>query len=316
MKQEKRQRGRTDIRLALCALCMLTALLLSACKETGAQEEPADGIYQIYYLNSNRTKLAGASYRAQTDDPERLIAELAEQILKAPDHPDYQAILGERAALLGIHKEDNILYLNFNRDYCAVKPSREILCRAALAKTFTQIPGIDFISINCDGQPLWDSHGNPVGAFSGSDFVESVSDVNSFERVELKLYFANEAGDRLVPETRELVHNISTSMEKLVVEQLLAGPQSGAGAVLPKDTKILNVSLTDGVCYVNLDSSFLNGDPGTAEYIPVYALVNSLTELQTVTKVQITVAGSADVTYRNAISLASPLGREETYIQQ
>ena len=103
MKQEKRQRGRTDIRLALCALCMLTALLLSACKETGAQEEPADGIYQIYYLNSNRTKLAGASYRAQTDDPERLIAELAEQILKAPDHPDYQAILGERAGKSWMH---------------------------------------------------------------------------------------------------------------------------------------------------------------------------------------------------------------------
>ncbi len=219
---------------------------------------------------------------------------LAQQILKAPDYPDYQAILGDRTALLGIQKEDNILYLNFNREYSAAKPSREILCRAALAKTFTQIPGIDYISINCDGQPLWDSHGNPVGAFSGSDFVESVSDVNSFERVELKLYFANEAGDSLVPETRELVHNISTSMEKLVVEQLLAGPQGGAGAVLPKDTKILNVSLTDGVCYVNLDGSFLNGNPDMAEYIPVYALVNSLTELQTVTKVQITVAGSAD----------------------
>lgn len=315
MKQEKRQKGRADIRPVLCALCILMGLLFSACKETGAQEEPADGVYQIYYLNSNRTKLAAASYKTQTDDPDLLLGELAQQILKAPDYPDYQAILGDRTALLGIQKEDNILYLNFNREYSAAKPSREILCRAALAKTFTQIPGIDYISINCDGQPLWDSHGNPVGAFSGSDFVESVSDVNSFERVELKLYFANEAGDSLVPETRELVHNISTSMEKLVVEQLLAGPQGGAGAVLPKDTKILNVSLTDGVCYVNLDGSFLNGNPDMAEYIPVYALVNSLTELQTVTRVQITVAGSADVMYRNAISLASPLGREEKYIQ-
>ncbi len=167
MKQEKRQKGRADIRPVLCALCILMGLLFSACKETGAQEEPADGVYQIYYLNSNRTKLAAASYKTQTDDPDLLLGELAQQILKAPDYPDYQAILGDRTALLGIQKEDNILYLNFNREYSAAKPSREILCRAALAKTFTQIPGIDYISINCDGQPLWDSHGNPVGAFSG-----------------------------------------------------------------------------------------------------------------------------------------------------
>ena len=36
--------------------------------------------------------------------------------------------------------------------------------------------------------------------------------------------------------------------------------------------------------------------------------------LQTVNKVQITVNGSADVTYRNVISLAQPLEREEKYI--
>ena len=59
------------------------------------------------------------------------------------------------------------------------------------------------------------------------------------------------------------------------------------------------------MCYVNLDSTVLSG---------VYALVDSLTELQTVNKVQITVNGSADVVYRNSISLVSPLEREEKYI--
>ncbi len=83
----------------------------------------------------------------------------------------------------------------------------------------------------------------------------------------------------------------------------------------PKDTRILNVSLTDNICYVNLDSTFLNGEVEAADYIPVYALVNSLTELQTVNKVQITVNGSANVAYRNVISLAAPLEREEKYVE-
>ena len=81
-----------------------------------------------------------------------------------------------------------------------------------------------------------------------------------------------------------------------------------------KNTKVLNVSLTDNTCYVNLDSGFISGDTDVAEYIPIYAIVDSLTELQTVNKVQITVNGSADVTYRNVISLAQPLEREEKYI--
>ena len=234
-------------------LLYLTAVFLMCagicgCGQKEKNQTPEDGTYRIYYLNSTRTKLASVEYKTETTDQETLIGELAGQILAAPDNPDYQAALGEKVILLDIRKEENVLYLNFNKDYTAMKPTREILCRAALAKTFTQVAGIDYISINCDGQPLLDQQGNPVGAFSASDFVESISDVNSFERVELKLYFANEKKDLLVPETREVIHNVNTSLERLVVEQLIAGSQTGASPVLPKDTRILNVSLTDNIC--------------------------------------------------------------------
>lgn len=298
----------------LISLIFLT-LLLAGCRKEEMPSELEEGTYRIYYMNSSRTKLASVEYKTETTDQEQLIGELAGQILAAPEHPDYQAVLADKVLLLDMSKEDNILYLNFNKDYNSMKPAREILCRAALAKTFTQAEGIDYISINCDGQPLLDSYGSPVGAFSGTDFVEGISDVNSFERVVLKLYFANESRDGLTAETREVIHNMNTSVERLVVEQLIAGSQNGNHAVLPKDTRILNVSLTDNICYVNLDSNFLSGEVDAADYIPIYALVDSLTELQTVNKVQITVNGSANVMYRSSISLASPLERDEKYIE-
>ena len=134
----------------------------------------------------------------------------------------------------------------------------------------------------------------------------SITDIVGEER--------NEEKDGLVAEKREVFHSMNTSLERLVVEQLLAGSQNGGLSVMPKNTKVLNVSLTDNTCYVNLDSGFISGDTDVAEYIPIYAIVDSLTELQTVNKVQITVNGSADVTYRNVISLAQPLEREEKYI--
>ena len=300
-------------------LLYLTAVFLMCagicgCGQKEKNQTPEDGTYRIYYLNSTRTKLASVEYKTETTDQETLIGELAGQILAAPDNPDYQAALGEKVILLDIRKEENVLYLNFNKDYTAMKPTREILCRAALAKTFTQVAGIDYISINCDGQPLLDQQGNPVGAFSASDFVESISDVNSFERVELKLYFANEKKDLLVPETREVIHNVNTSLERLVVEQLIAGPeQKGHFATLPADLKILNLTVNDSVCYINFDSTFLNVKPELNEYIPIYSIVNSLCELTTVTKVRILVNGSQDVMFRDVVSLNAAFERNEEY---
>lgn len=304
---------RTGILLLLCFVIMIVLAGCSKKKEI-YQSEAEDGTYQIYYLNSTRSGVVSTSYRTQTTDDDVLIGELAGQILKTPENPEYQAVLSDKVEFLDIHRNENVLTLNFNQEYAGMKASREILCREALAKTFTQLDGIDYISIECEGQPLLDTRGNPVGAIAGSDFVDSISDVNSYEKVELTLYFAGEEKDTLVAEKREVFHSMNTSLERLVVEQLLAGSQNGGLSVIPKNTKILNVSLTDNTCYVNLDSGFVSGDIDVAEYIPVYAIVDSLTELQTVNKVQITINGSADVMYRNVISLSQPFERDEKYI--
>lgn len=298
-------------RLAVLFLLLTVAFLCGCSKK---EVNPEQGVYRVYYLNQTRTKLAGMIYETKTSDPDALAAELLEQLLAVPDKPDYQAVLEEGVVFLEASREENILNLNFSKEYKNMKPVREVICRAALAKTFTQIPGIDYIRISCEGQPFIDSSGNPTGVYAGTDFIDSISDVNSFERVNLTLYYANETRDGLLLESRDVVRTNTVSQERLVVEQLLAGSKEGAYPVLPKDTKILNVSTADSICYVNLSGGFLNGELEAAEYIPIYALVNSLTELQTVNKVQITVDGSADVLYRNSISLSAPFERNEKYI--
>ena len=161
-------------------------------------------------LNSTRTKLASVEYKTETTDQENINRGAGgPDSGGSPTIPDYQAALGEKVILLDIRKEENVLYLNFNKDYTAMKPTREILCRAALAKTFTQVAGIDYISINCDGQPLLDQQGNPVGAFQPLILSKVFPDVNSFERVELEALFCQMKKDLLVPETREVIHNVN-----------------------------------------------------------------------------------------------------------
>ena len=295
-------------------LLPVLCLVLSGCGEKETRlPDPAKGDYAIYYLNSTGMALENVIYSTEETDTEKLAEEVFREMGEKPGNSDYQTALPAETKLAYLFLENNVLTLNFDKSYYNMTREREIMCRAALARTLTQIPGVDYISISCDGQPLQNDAGNPVGAFAGSDFVYSIANVNDFERVELTLYFADESGTSLVPEEREVVHNMSTSLEKLVVDQLLAGPQAGGTAVIPKDTRVLGVSNTDGICYVNLDSTFAAAELTVADYIPVYAIVDSLTALKTVNRVQITIGGTADVPF-HSISLSEPLDRNESYI--
>ena len=299
--------------MGLLLLLLMMAVSGGCGREKKAPGPLEEGTYHIYYLNSSMTKLMPQEYTADTQEQGALIEELMTQFLNVPNDVDSQVALSDKVGYLGYRQEDQVLYLYFDAGYGSrvnMNATREILCRAALAKTMTQIEGIDYISIYVADQPLLDSYGNPVGVMTGSDFIEGISDINSYEKSQLKLFFADETGERLVEENREVVHSINTSLERLIVEELIKGPAvTGHGRTLPADTKLLNVSLNENICYINFDASFLNNNLEVKEYIPIYSIVNSLSEISTVSKVQITINGSQDVMFREAVSLNTQFER-------
>ena len=66
------------------------------------------------------------------------------------------------------------------------------------------------------------------------------------------------------------------------------------------ETKIVNILTKDGICYVNLDSSFLTVVNNVSTEVAVYAIVNSLVELDNINKVQILVNGEVPTTFSNS----------------
>ena len=135
----------------------------------------------------------------------------------------------------------------------------EVLCRAAVVRTMTQIDGVDCVTFYVDDEPLKDARGTIIGSMNQESFIENPGEqINSIQNTTLTLYFANEEGDGLVKEVREDVYySGNISLEKLIMEQLLEGPeQDGMKSALPEGTKLLTVSVVDGVCYVSLDDRF------------------------------------------------------------
>ena len=132
----------------LVGLLLLSCLLLSGCqRETETMDENL-AVYQIYYLNPAMTRLVSQEYRTETTETDYQIQELMEQFRNVPAYVDCQAALSDKVVYQGYKQEDIVLYLYFDNNYTSMKSYREILCRAALSRTLTQIPGIEYINIS------------------------------------------------------------------------------------------------------------------------------------------------------------------------
>jgi len=197
--------------------------------------------------------------------------------------------------------------------------SMEVLVRAAIVQTMSQLPDIEFVSFYVESEPLRDNDGNVIGLMSAQDFVQNTgSSIDSYQTTDLKLYFADKDGKQL-KETKKtnIRYNANTSIERLVVEQLMKGTSaSGSQSVIPKTTKLLGVSVKDGVCYVNFDSKFASDSYDLNPEVAVYAIVNSVIGNANVTKVQILIDGANDVTYKNVVDLSKPLEWREDLMKE
>ena len=114
-----------------------------------------------------------------------------------------------------------------------------------------------------------------------------------------------------------MVYNSNVPMERLVVEQLLAGPLENEKAypTINPDTKIISVNVKDGVCYVDLDSMFLTQIYNVTADVSIYSITNSLVELSNVNKVQISVNGDTNVNYKENINFTTMFERNLEMIE-
>ncbi len=289
-------------RLGLWAALVAAMAGLSAC---GKEAEPTEGTIQVYYVNTSETGVVSKSYtlNANPDDTEEAISELIQLLKTMPDRLEYEAPIAGNIELIGYSINDRLLTLNFDSRYSNLERTLEILDRAAIVRTFTQLDDVEYVSFQIEGTPLTDHYGNIIGNMSADTFVYNVgNEINTYEKVELRLYFANEAGQNLKPVYRSVVYNSNISMERLAIEQVISGPNTDiAFPTVAKDSKVRSTNVKDGVCYVDFDNAFLSQPNKVSPEVAIYSIVNTLTELPNINKVVFSVNGEAAFTYMERV---------------
>ncbi len=289
----------SPIRLAASAVCAVVVILLTGCSGNSGTS------YDIYYKNTNGDKLIKNEYTTQTTDTESLIYELFEQMGKNLKKSDCVTLTPDNVNMEKVEIVQNVAYVYFNKEYDSMGAVDELLFRAGVVKLFTQIDGIEYVRFFVDGSAASYKDGSRIGLMSPSDFVDDTNEnLDSVEWRTVTLYFANKLGTQLVTKSESIAVGKSTSLEKILVETLIKGPSdSNMSQTLPTDLKVLSVSVSDGVCYVNLSSVFITEMVNVSSEIPIYSIVNTLCLLDNVNSVRIMINGDSTRSYRETISL-------------
>lgn len=292
-------------KLKVLFLSIAAVFWLVSCGDSGESIE--GDTYQIYYVNKEQTKVMSSDYITQTKGTDSVLPELLGELARLPEKLEYNPPLAGRFELLEYSLDNGTLTLSFDEHYREQDTIEEVLTRAAIVRTLVQIEGIDYVTMQVKGEPIVDNLGNAVGAMSKDTFVDNAgNEINTYENVKLRLYFANETGDRLIETNRRGFYSSNIAMEKLVVEQLIKGPNGdGIYPTVNANTKVISVNVRDGTCYVNLDDNFLKQTAGVSAEVTIYSITNSLVELPNINKVQISVNGETNYMFCESISLTN-----------
>lgn len=301
-------------------LILISAFFLSGCKESGEVEKEDPQAIKIYYVNSSETGLAEKTYKLKADvsSTQQVIDEMIKQLAKAPNDVEYEAPLTGRISLNRYELKDGTLTLYFDASYKEVAHVTEILDRAAMVRTFSQAKGVSNVAFVIGDEPLIDNDGDKIGNMKADTFIYNAgNEINTYEKVTLTLYFANANGDHLAKVYRTVVYNSNISMERLAIEQLVAGPNTDKViATVNPASKINSVTVRDGICYVDFNSDFLTQTNRVTAETAIYSLVNSLTTFADVEKVQISIDGKTNVKFMDTLDLSLPLEENEEIVEE
>lgn len=305
---------------------LLVVGLLTGCGTKQREQEAAPALKSneiyAYFVNADKTNLVPMVYtlEAGLEVPEQAAA-LVQYLAEETEDTDCQSPIPD-----GITFQESrpgtrhgTLEISFRIRYDAVDAQALLFFKGCVVKTLTQLEDVNRISILLTDVTNSDEETATVSEnFDADSFAMSFGGENGYlQKGTIILYFSNASGEMLKDYYKTVEISNNTSLARVVVESLIAGPAAdGYIPTLSEDTKIRNLSVKDGICYVDLSEEFYNTDNQLKNDLIVYSVVNSLVELPTVSKVQFLNNGEKQMFFRETMPFDGIFERNLDLIEQ
>ena len=304
-------------------VCVIVIVIGVGCQKE--QQVPQESM-QIYFFDYSKNELVAEalpeSFKKCKTDQEKvkfiigLLKENKSILLSAMQLGAKMPIDGDTTS---INANEKIVKINFTNDYNELTPQQKIGMRASIVYSLTQLDFINGVDFYVNQVPLATATGKTVGPINTDMIKKSAFNPSpATEYFVLNVYFANAEG-KLEKEVHRFPASRSSKEEKLVIEELIQGPQSSERfATVPDDLKVNTVDTLNGVCQVDVSfdtkSKFFQDDEDRT--LMIYSIVDSLTELSQVKKVILSIDGQEEVAFTSEIDLPKTFERNEDYISK
>ena len=262
----------------------------------------------IFLINSSEEELSqvrvnvdNASLKTQVDD-------VLDYLSEGVDDPSYLPTLDDRYMIGKINIENNNLILDMDRSFQSMGTLEHLYLKASLIKSLTNIDGVDSVEFYVAGYPMRDSSGKLYGPYYSSDV--STNEMMEEEKVTIKtitLYFPDAQGESLVPVTRQIEVSNFDNLEMKVLEELMILPETDSlelALPMPEETVVKSVRVSNGICYIDFNAAFKSKHYGgsTGETMTVYSIVNTITELSNISRVQFLIEGEKTESFKGHLA--------------
>ncbi len=306
----------------ICLLILICAAVLSAaCSGSSGIVQDASTVdtdYKVYCIDMAAPALRSVSENYDSQTAYELVGECLEALGRDPERRNYDPAIAEPLMVEQYEFDENARQANiyFNSAYYEMSKEKEVLVRAAVVMTLTQFNSlIDYVEFYVNNTPLTDSEGKAM-IMMYSDFVDSTSaDIKDLNEETLTIYFASTDGTQLASEDVQVHYRKSATIESVVMERLISGPLSDTlNRTCSADTKLNSISVSDGLCTVDLNGRFLEAVDNQRFDVRVYSVVDSLCALPGIERVQILINGAVYEETVDGISISEPLTMNEEII--
>ncbi|MCX7709365.1 MAG: GerMN domain-containing protein [Clostridia bacterium] len=285
-------------------------------REEASNQQGKKIMLTLYFTNADHSAIPSEKREVLVKDGAVMRAAV-EALIEGPKTKGLVKAIPEGTKILGMKRDGTTAVVDFSKEYSTLSGTAEIVQRGSIVNTLTSVNGIEKVRILVQGKELIGPSGKPFGDMSRFA-VDSKGKPVQGEKKTLTLYFGNSNADAVAAEKREVTVNKGDSLEKIVFEELKKGPkQAGHHPVIPTGTVLLSAATKDGVCTLNLSQQFVDNHKGgsAGESMTVYSIVDSLTEIPGVKKVQFLINGKKLSVYLH-MSFDAPIERNEEIIQK
>lgn len=302
----------------LLAMVLLGSFVLAGCDQKSPTDTKSSGVVTLYFGNADQSDLVTEPLDIP-DDTENALEYTLEKLLDGPTKSDNHRIIRAGTDLISVNMdEQGLVTVNFTKEFYNNESITDVLAASSVVKTLCSFSDVKKVDILVEGKELVGPNQTPLGEMKDEDLVFEAGGFDGEDETTVKLYFSDNEAMYLGSELRRVETQQKESTEKIIMQELLKGPQSKELVrTIPAEAKLLSVETKDGVCFVNLSNEFItkHGGGSAGEQMTIFSIVNSLTELSHIEKVQFLIEGKKKDVFINMI-FNEPFERDVSMISK